>query len=204
MIVCAFDTETTGLPLWSEPSEDPRQPHLCQFTAVMFDDQSGEETEYVDMIIKPDGWTIPAELTAIHGISQERALEEGVAEIDAARRFYKMALSAERVTGYNVDFDIRILRIAMKRAGLGDETLDKFAAMLKAKKHDVMRLCTPVCKLPPTDKMMATGRKGFKSPSLTEAVKIILKEDLGDAHDARVDVLATIRLYQHFNPLKAA
>lgn len=28
-----FDTETTGLPLFSEPSEDPRQPHIVQIAA---------------------------------------------------------------------------------------------------------------------------------------------------------------------------
>jgi len=201
MRVLIFDTETTGLPLWSSPSEDPGQPHLCQFTAAGFDDQTGDEYEYVDMIVKPDGWIIPPDMTRLHGISQERALAEGVPEIDAARAFYRMARAADRVSGFSVDFDIRILRIAMKRAGIPDDALEAFSGMVKEKKHDVKRQCTPVCKIPPSHKMMAAGRKtGFKEPTLIEAVKIILGEDFPDAHDARADVLATIRLYRHLNP----
>ena len=197
MKVLIFDSETTGLPLWDKPSEDPGQPHLCQFTAAAFDDQTREEYDYVDMLIKPDGWVIPPELTKIHGISHERALAEGEPEINAARQFYRMAKAADRVSGYNIEFDLRIMRIAMKRAGISEPDLDVFSAMIKEKKHDVMRLCTPICKLPPTPKMMATGRKSFKNPTLAEAVKGVLGEEMPDAHDARADVMATQRLYWH-------
>lgn len=32
-----FDTETTGLPLFEQPSEDPRQPHIVQLAACLVD-----------------------------------------------------------------------------------------------------------------------------------------------------------------------
>lgn len=200
MKILVFDVETTGIPIWDKPSEDPGQPHICQYVAATFDSVSREETDYVAMILKPDGWVITPELTAIHGISQEYALAEGIPEVECARHFYKAAQAADRIVGYSVDFDIRMLRIVMKRAGIPDPRMDVFAEMVKGKKHDVMRVCTPLCKMPPTAKMMAAGRKNFKSPSLFEAVKILLKEDLGDAHDARADVLVTMRLYWHLNP----
>lgn len=31
--VLFYDTETNGLPLWSEPSEHPDQPHITQLAA---------------------------------------------------------------------------------------------------------------------------------------------------------------------------
>jgi DNA polymerase-3 subunit epsilon len=203
MKVLVWDTETNGLPKWELPSLDPSQPHLCQFVSLLFDDQTGDELEYYSELVKPDGWRIPPELTAIHRITEEQAVADGVPEIDVARHFYKAAVQADRIVGFSVDFDIRIMRIAMKRAAIPEDALEKFSAMVKAKKHDVMRQCTRICNLPPSPKMMATGRKTPKSPTLKEAVKIILKEDLGDAHDARADVLATKRLYEHLNPVIA-
>lgn len=200
MRVLLFDTEISGLPLWSLPSEDPSQPHLCQFTAVVFDDQTGEEHDYVDMLIKPDGWTIPEELTAIHGISQERAEAEGQPEKDAVTVFQNLLRGVERVSGFNVDFDLRIMRIAIIRAGYTKEEADEIAAWIKPRKHDVMFQSAPICKLPPTEKQMARGIRGFKQPKLSEAVQCILGETMADAHDARADVLATKRLYEALNP----
>lgn len=204
MLTLIFDTETTGLPEWSQPSEHPSQPHLCQFTAVLFDDQTGEEHEYADFLIKPDGWIIPEELTVIHGISQERALAEGLPEAEAVKIFLALSSRADRVSGFNVDFDLRIMRIAMIRGGMLKDAADVIAANIKPKKHDVMMQAAPVCKLPPTEKQMARGIRGFKQPKLAEAVLAILGETMDDAHDARADVLATKRLYEHLNPATTA
>ena len=34
-----YDTETTGIPLFSEPSEHPGQPHIVQLAACLVDQQ---------------------------------------------------------------------------------------------------------------------------------------------------------------------
>ena len=34
MRLLMFDTETTGLPLWKDPSDHPDQPHLVQLALV--------------------------------------------------------------------------------------------------------------------------------------------------------------------------
>lgn len=62
-MIIFYDTETTGLPLWREPSEHPDQPHIVEIASM-------------NALIRPDGWTISPEAAAIHGISQERALAE--------------------------------------------------------------------------------------------------------------------------------
>ena len=202
MKIMFYDTETTGLPIWKEPSEHPNQPHLCQFTAVLIDDETMEELDHVDILIKPDGWTIPDEVIAIHGITTERALDVGVPEARASDEFLRLTKAADTVCAYGIPFDMRIMRIAMLRAGISKDACDLFGATLKT--HCVMKQATPFAKVPPSDKMMATGRKTFKTPSLTEGVKALLGEDLEGAHDANVDVAATMRLYFHMNPPKGA
>ena len=202
MIVFLYDTETTGLPEWGKPSEHPDQPHLCQFTGVLFDSATFDEIEYVDFLIRPDGWTIEPGATAIHGITQERALAEGKPEKLAVSRFLTMNAQAARVTGFNLEFDLRIMRIAMLRAGLPKAACDQIKADIDLRKHDVMHQATPTCKIPPTEKMMRTGRKAFKTPNLEEAMEAIFGEKLPDKHDARVDVWASVRLYQFLNPME--
>ena len=78
-----FDTETTGLPLWKEPSEDPRQPHLVELAALLVNPDTREMIAFMDVIIKPNGWTIPVDVSEIHGITTERALAEGIPEEEA-------------------------------------------------------------------------------------------------------------------------
>ena len=56
-----FDTETTGLPLFKEPSEHPDQPHLVQLAASLVDLDTRAVLSSIDVIVKPDGWTIPDE-----------------------------------------------------------------------------------------------------------------------------------------------
>lgn len=200
MKIMFFDTETTELPEWKLPSEHATQPHLCQFTAILCEDRMENEIDYADMLIKPDGWTIPPELTKLHGISHERALADGLPEADAVGTFLRMTSKADLVCAFGVDFDMRIMRIAMLRHGHTKMACDEIARTITT--HCVMRQATPLCRLPPSDKMMAVGRKTFKTPTLTEAVKALLGEDLDEAHDARVDVLATSRLYFLMNPAK--
>jgi DNA polymerase-3 subunit epsilon len=76
-----YDTETTGLPLWNLPSEHPEQPRVLQLAALLCDEATGEDLQQMNMIILPDGWTVPDEVAAIHGITTERAMAEAEKEI---------------------------------------------------------------------------------------------------------------------------
>jgi DNA polymerase-3 subunit epsilon len=74
-----YDNETTGLPLWNLPSEHPDQPRVTQLAALLCDEATGADLQQMNMIILPDGWTIPIELQEMTGITMERAMAEGVA-----------------------------------------------------------------------------------------------------------------------------
>ena len=73
-----FDTETTGLPKnWKAPVTDLNNwPRLVQL-AYLFYDNNGNEISAGNHIIKPDGFIIPTDASRIHGISTEKAIQEG-------------------------------------------------------------------------------------------------------------------------------
>lgn len=72
-----FDTETTGLPKnWKASVTDVNNwPRLVQL-AYLFYDKNGAKISGGDYIIKPVGFTIPADASRIHGITTERAIRK--------------------------------------------------------------------------------------------------------------------------------
>lgn len=189
-----FDTETTGLPLFKEPSEHPGQPHLVQLGACLVDTDSWKTLASIDVMVKPNGWTIPAEVAAIHGITTDMAGDLGVSESMALGMLLEMwRASAPRVrVAHNEQFDARIVRIALLR--YEDEPLAD--AWKSAPAECTQLLATPILKLPPTDKMKRAGFFKHKSANLGEAFKHFTGQDLQGAHNAMVDVQACIQVYR--------
>ena len=72
-LILFYDTETTGLPLYKEPSEHPDQPHIVQLAAALVDSETRKIVSSMDFIINPSTYEIPEEMTAIHRISTEYA-----------------------------------------------------------------------------------------------------------------------------------
>jgi len=110
-----FDTETTGLPEWKIPSDDPGQPHAVQIAAILCDEDTQEVIEEFEVIVKPDGWTIPDEVAEIHGITTEIALEKGIPEQEALMMFLGLYAECDLRVAHNTTFDNRIIRIGLKR-----------------------------------------------------------------------------------------
>jgi DNA polymerase III epsilon subunit-like protein len=187
----AYDTETTGMPDFRARSADPAQPHLVQLALVTCDD-AGAEVSAISVIIRPDSWIIPAEVTAIHGISQERAMDEGIAEELAVDMFIAAQGRAGLRVAHNESFDRRILRIAMTRAGLERDFIETIEARASYCTCVAAKL---IVNLPPTEKMMAAGFKGAKPPKLEECIRHFFKEELAGGHDALVDARACARVY---------
>lgn len=189
----AFDTETTGLPDWGKPSDAEQQPHLVQLAMILLDPDLVERAS-VSVIVKPDGWVIPAEVSKIHGITTETAARLGVPEKVATDLYVGLMYgTGAQAIAHNVDFDLRIMRIALLRAGYTKEwqterPLTSFCTMKKA---------TPIINLPPTEKMVAAGFAKPKPPKLSECIEHFFGEKLEGAHDALVDVRACLRVYRH-------
>lgn len=195
-----YDTETTGLPLFSEPSEDPRQPHIVQLGALLVDVTTRKVHASLDLIIKPDGWTIPEEVTAIHGITTEHATAVGVPASLAIGLFMELWAAAPVRIGHNEQFDARMVRIALMRHDVVEEA-DRWkagAAMC------TQALSTPILKLPPTAKMVAARRNHFKSANLREAYQHFMGKPLEGAHSAMADARACMDVFFAIQDLKQA
>jgi len=186
-MIVVFDTETTGFPNKNRPLDHPDQPHIVQLAASL-QSAPGREIAVLNAIIRPGGWEIPEATTKIHGISTERAMDEGIPIDRALELFFAMYGGADVRIAHNLKFDDAMMDIDTYRTfgSLCFSCSPGYCTMTKA---------TPIVNLPPTPKMVAAGFNKPKSASLTECIKFFFNEDLSGAHDAMVDVRACSRVY---------
>jgi len=189
-----YDTETTGLPDWRAPSDAEHQPHLVQVAAVLLDDDDTERAA-INLIVRPDGWIIPEDVAAIHGITTDVAVSCGVPEALATRTLVSLWKVATVRIGHNESFDARIIRIAMKRAG---GSVAEMADTWKAGEAVcTCNMATPILNLPPTERMIAAGFGNKpKKANLSEAYQHFMGAPLVGAHDAMADVRACMAIHR--------
>jgi len=192
LAIC-YDTETQCLPLYKERSHHPDQPHIVQLAAHLVDLNERKVVSTMNLIVKPEGWEIPEETAAIHGITTEMAMDVGIPEEEVLNVFMSLWNRRLRIA-HNDAFDARIIRIGLKRFFPDDEMLIKqwedggrYCTLLKSK---------PIIKLPPTEKMKKSRFKNsFKPPNLGEAYKFFTGNNLEGAHNALVDIDACLAVY---------
>ncbi|GHE62482.1 DNA polymerase III subunit alpha [Roseivirga thermotolerans] len=178
-----FDTETTGLPQnYNAPLTDfENWPRLVQI-AWQLHDMRGNLIRNRNLIIKPDGFTIPYNSVQIHGITTERALEEGLDIKEVLAMFEEDIKEASFGIGHNIEFDYNIVGSEFLRAGLTN-------ALEPLEPLDTKLVSTDFCAIP-------GGRGGqYKWPTLTELHQKLFGKGFDDAHDAAYDVDATARCF---------
>lgn len=170
-----FDTETTGKAYFDAPCDADHQPRLVQLGCILTD-ASGNEFGAVNLIIKPQGWTIPAEAAAIHGITTEHALAVGVPLYHALMVFGSLMRVATDRVAHNVDFDDFIMAGECSRL---------MVELKPTTKHCTMKSMTQACAL-----AKRSGHSGYKWPNLQEAYRHCFAREFAGAHDAMADVRA--------------
>lgn len=199
MKVMVFDFETSGLPLFTTPSEDPGQPHICEVAALVFDDITKKLEHTLHYVIRQDGWEVDPEAFKAHGITKERSFKEGIDESLAVRAFYALQAKNDVRVAHNEQFDQRIARIGMKRFLETEDEVqrDALCDAFKARpSYCTMKTATPILNLPATEAMIKSGRgKWKKSPSLAETYQHFFGEMFEGAHGALADAKACARIY---------
>jgi DNA polymerase-3 subunit epsilon len=187
-----YDTETTGLPNWSAPSEDPSQPHVTQLAAQLVETATKRVVASMNFIIRPDGWMIPEELQELTGITMELANDVGVSMRMVLPCFLDLWMSSTRRVGHNESFDMRMIRIELMRNSVYTAMADEWKAGVA---YCTQSNSVKIVNLPPTEKMKAAKRNGPKPPNLGEAYEFFTGKKLEGAHNAMVDVEACKAVY---------
>lgn len=176
-----FDTETTGLPKrWNAPVTDiDNWPRLVQLAWVMCN-EDGRVVDSQDVIIRPEGFFIPPEVSGIHGITTAIAQEKGKPLGEVMAVFSDKIDEAHILIGHNISFDECIV-------GAEFERLRMMTTLFLKPKCCTMKSSAAYCKLP--------GKNGFKSPRLAELHQILFGVGFDNAHNALADVEATVRCF---------
>ncbi|RUT73501.1 DNA polymerase III subunit alpha [Ancylomarina longa] len=177
-----FDTETTGLPKkWKAPLSDfDNWPRMVQL-AWQCHDIEGNFLFAKNHVITPEGFTIPDDVVAVHGISTAIALEKGISLKEALLDFMEDVRKSKYIIGHNVSFDINIVGCELLRCEMDEQEL------LTAIALDTMTGSKEYCDL---------KRKGqLKNPTLTELHMKLFGVPFAEAHNAAADVEATSRCF---------
>ncbi|MGB0525555.1 MAG: exonuclease domain-containing protein [Flammeovirgaceae bacterium] len=187
MMYLFFDTETTGLPQnWKAPVQQVNNwPRLVQIAWLMYDVQGNllKEQQY---IIKPNGFTIPKAASNVHGITTEKAIQEGIELTTVLNEFNQDINQADALVAHNMSFDEKIVGAEFIRGAYQ-------TALFKRPRLCTMLATVDFCKIP--------GRYGFKWPKLSELHIKLFGKDFDDAHDALVDIQATAKCFWELKQL---
>ena len=175
--VLCFDCETTGIPekgmKWDE--DFLRFPRPVTMAWAFGDTERHE-------IIRPQGWDIPTETVAIHGVTTEQADKEGKPFVEVVTEFLNDAEKCPLICAHNVYFDTSIIKAAI--LALCPELADKAeSALFKGKRSDTMR---KTIKFVGARKENGSG----KFPTLEELFAKLFDGATFPAHNALEDVRA--------------
>jgi DNA polymerase III epsilon subunit-like protein len=144
MKTLVFDTETTGLPPRGAPPSNTAAWDKCRIVQIawnVYDSRTHDLERSVCFMVKPEGFVIPAESTAIHGITTERAVDEGVPIADVLEYLRRDLCRVATLVAHNIRFDDNVVMAEMHR-------IPSFTDVITAW-QDKERKCTMLMGTPP-------------------------------------------------------
>ena len=201
MKILVFDTETTGkIDKYSDLSETERQPHIVQFSYVIYDTDKNNVFIRDDIIKIPQNIVISPECVQIHGITQEKSQACGVMLYHVLRDFYTNVKEADYIIGHNLEFDVKMLIVEfhrLKEESGNDEAYERIIDYFeKGKQFGTKCCCTmkntaDLCKLENPNKKS----KEYKYPKLSELHKYFFSYEPKNLHNSLFDVIITLRCF---------
>jgi DNA polymerase III epsilon subunit-like protein len=154
-----FDLETTSL--------DTEKARIVEIAYLIV--KSGEIEKQVDKIIKPDGYVISEQSTAIHKISNQMAIDQGEDIMDVMKELMVDLVGIKYIIGHNIRrYDIPVLSNNLRRIGM----------MIKWDEYNI------------EDTIDAQRIK------LGDMYRHLFGKELENAHNALSDVIGTYECYR--------
>jgi len=117
-----FDTETTGL--IENINGIEIMPRMVQI-AYILSDENCKIIEQNEFLIRPNNFEIPEKSIKIHGITNEKALMDGV-DIDIVlKKITEVFKKSKYVVAHNLYFDESVLKGEFERLGLSSPFINK-------------------------------------------------------------------------------
>lgn len=178
-----LDSETTGLPKnYNVPTNViDNWPRIVQLSWIVADEFQNIVSQH-NHIIKPDGFTIPADSVAIHGITNNYATENGVSLLQVIKLLEKDLEIADYVVGHNIRFDLNVIESENYRNNY--ELKCAFPKVLCT-----MKSTTDFCK----QKM--PYHSAYRYPKLQELYSNLFGDNFSGAHNAFEDIKATMKCF---------
>lgn len=176
-----FDTETTGTPLDYEASASniSNWPRIVQIAFISYDIE-GNKLESGEYLIKPNNFLIPANSTSIHGITHQKALDEGQPLDIALNKIHQHIKDCKCLVAHNINFDSKVL---------GAEFIRNEMTNIIDEKE---KICTM---LETIDFCSIKSEYGNKWPKLSELHFKLFENHFDNAHDAMSDIKATAKCF---------
>lgn len=184
MLVAAFDTETTGISK-ANPQEYKKYDNarMIQLAIVIYELSNGE-TKQISInswYVRPEGFKISE---GVHGITHEKALQEGLCIRDVLLEAQKILENVELLIAHNFSFDQSIIAAEIYRYTM--ETMDESLLPLLVKLNMTSYFCTM---------RGLTGMFDGRLPNLTNLYKKVLGKDFDNKHNAQYDTKATMDIF---------
>ena len=180
-----IDTETTGLPRKAPGAKKYNHRNVQGFDSArivsiawIYENEHGKHDHY--FLIKPENFEIPEEAAAIHGITTQCALENGVSFDEAMMALSVDLARTEIAVAHNMDFDKNVLKSEWYRRGCTEL-------------HSLLKACQKYCTMRNAQTLLRLSRW----PRLSDLYDHLTgtKLDKATLHNAQNDVLYCYRCY---------
>jgi DNA polymerase III epsilon subunit-like protein len=179
-----FDIETSGLPRRNATYKELDGYDTARIVSISWVLTQGDRiTEQSYFIIRPDNFEIGEDSIAIHGISQEKATEEGSCIKQMFAELKDSLQYVHSVISYNIDFDLNVLK----------------SELYRYKKKSIIRLLDTkhaICCM----KKARDYLKMSRYPKLAETYQHIFEQPLTNAHNAMADTINCFKCYVKMFP----
>lgn len=177
-VYLVFDTETSDLPNFKLPADDPGQARLAELAMVLLD-QDLEIIGAKQIYVKPDGWSMQPGASAVNGLSDILLNEIGRPVNEALDQYVEAIEAGCVVIAHHAQFDTKILRGELRRAD----------------RDDLFEKTKQTCTMRSMQQWLKSQGRPAKWVKLEDAAAIAGYK-LGQAHKGMDDAMACVAVFR--------